>query len=86
MPTISRFPDIKVEIWPLHEFTYLSPTKCRNTTGDERTPLVLKYWKKCDPYSVNFTTFAKVINPYLTNKLSSLNKSHRSKVPQVIFQ
>ncbi|MBI3218567.1 MAG: histidine phosphatase family protein [Bacteroidetes bacterium] len=55
MPTMKRFPATKVETWPLHEFTYLSPAMCRNTTGDERAPLVLEYWEKCDPYFVHGT-------------------------------
>jgi 2,3-bisphosphoglycerate-dependent phosphoglycerate mutase len=55
IPTIKRFLVTKVETWPLHEFTYLSPTMCRNTTIDTRAPLILKYWEKCDPYYVHGT-------------------------------
>ncbi|MCA6381243.1 MAG: histidine phosphatase family protein [Cytophagales bacterium] len=55
MPLVNRFPGIKVETWPLNEFTYLSPATCRNTTAAERTPLVVKYWEKCDPYLVHGT-------------------------------
>jgi len=55
LPLVNRFIGTKVETWPLHEFTYLSPAKCRNTTAAERAPLVVKYWEKCDPYLVHGT-------------------------------
>jgi broad specificity phosphatase PhoE len=48
-PLIKKFPGVKVETWPLHEFTFLSPSLCRNTNSKERLPLVNEYWEKCDP-------------------------------------
>jgi hypothetical protein len=34
-PTIERFPDVPVEVWPIEEFTYLQPlaetARCRQT-------------------------------------------------------
>ncbi len=48
-PAISKFPDVPVEIWPLHEFDYLSPLKCANTTVEDRRAWVDEFWNKCDP-------------------------------------
>ncbi|RYF98861.1 MAG: hypothetical protein EON94_12370 [Caulobacteraceae bacterium] len=33
----------------MHELTYLSPERCRGTTGETRRPLVDDYWRRCDP-------------------------------------
>ena len=48
-PTISRFPDVPVEVWPVQEFTYLSPERCISTTAEQRRPMVEDYWRRCDP-------------------------------------
>ncbi len=49
-PTIRRYPDVPVEIWPeLGEFTYLSPASCKGTTRSQRIPYVKKYWDRMDP-------------------------------------
>ncbi|MFA5340044.1 MAG: histidine phosphatase family protein [Candidatus Omnitrophota bacterium] len=38
------------EEWEVHEFTYLAPGRCKNTSSPERRPMVEEYWKKCDPF------------------------------------
>lgn len=43
MPTVAKFPDVPYEIWPIHEFTYLEPTRCVNTTVAERRRWVEAY-------------------------------------------
>lgn len=48
-PTIGRFPDVPVEVWPVEEFTYLSPSRCANTTAADRRPWVESYWTSADP-------------------------------------
>lgn len=48
-PMLEKFPDVPVEIWPLHEYDFLSPAVCQNTTIDERKPWVKEFWSKCDP-------------------------------------
>mgnify|MGYP002640999067 FL=1 len=48
-PTIERFPSVKVGEWPIHEFTYLSPASCKDTTASQRRPMAEKYWKRNDP-------------------------------------
>ncbi|MFI8376158.1 histidine phosphatase family protein [Pseudomonas helleri] len=48
-PTIQRFPGVPVEVWPVEEFTYLSPSRCANTTAADRKPWVDSYWLSADP-------------------------------------
>src|SRR3569833_2399445 len=42
-PTRTRFPETRSAAWAVHEFTYLSPERCANTTSAERLPLVQQY-------------------------------------------
>ena len=44
--TISRFPGVPVETWPVQEFTYLAPSRCAGMTAAQRGPLVEAYWKR----------------------------------------
>lgn len=48
-PTLRKFPEAQVEVWPVEEFTYLSPESCRNTTAAQRRPWVQAYWRAGDP-------------------------------------
>ena len=48
-PILNRFPDYPVETLPVQEFTYLAISRCRNTSYEERKPLVEEYWARCDP-------------------------------------
>ena len=48
-PTIGRFPGVPVEVWTVEEFTYLSPSRCANTTAADRKPWVEMYWTSADP-------------------------------------
>lgn len=52
-PTRSRFPGSPASIWAVHEFTYLSPERCANTTWAERVPMVGEYWNRADPDHVD---------------------------------
>jgi broad specificity phosphatase PhoE len=78
-PFISQYPLVPVETWPLHEFTYLSPSACKNTTTEDRRPLVKEYWDRCDPDFVHgpgaesFSEFAQRISTNFSN-LKALNK------------
>lgn len=49
-PTSAKFSTIASEIWPIHEFCYLSPVRCANTTWQQRQPWVDDYWKRADPF------------------------------------
>jgi broad specificity phosphatase PhoE len=46
---MKKYPQSPNEMWPLHEFTYLSPEKYNNTSRDDRKPQKEKYWSLCDP-------------------------------------
>ena len=48
-PLLQRFPEVPVEEWPVHEFTFLNPARHRNTTEEDRQPHVLAYWQRRDP-------------------------------------
>lgn len=49
VPTLTRFPNVPQEEWPVHEFTYLNPVRYHGTTGTERRPYALAYWERNDP-------------------------------------
>lgn len=48
-PTVERFPDVPVEVWPIQEFTYLQPSRWNGTLGHERLPSIERYWEQADP-------------------------------------
>jgi len=52
-PTIRRFPNVACLEWPIHEFTYLNPSRCAGTTGEQRRAWVEAYWSKADPRFVD---------------------------------
>lgn len=49
-PLLKRFPDCPVETLPIQEFTYLAISRCRNTTYEQRKPMVEEFWTRCDPF------------------------------------
>jgi broad specificity phosphatase PhoE len=48
-PTVRRFPEALVETWPIHEFTYLEPSRWNGTSRKERLPYIEDYWRSADP-------------------------------------
>lgn len=48
-PTITRFPAVPVEVWPIEEFTYLQPARWNGTASAERRPHVERYWTAANP-------------------------------------
>ena len=48
-PTIERFPDVPVEVWPIEEFTYLQPSRWNGTLSADRAPHLVRYWGEADP-------------------------------------
>jgi broad specificity phosphatase PhoE len=52
-PALERFPGIRHETWPVHEFTYLSPASCTGTTAAQRRDRVAAYWGRNDPEHVD---------------------------------
>lgn len=51
-PARARFPHVPVEVWPVHEFTYLGPHEYAGTTVEARRPAVDEYWHAADPHRV----------------------------------
>ncbi|MFW5490249.1 MAG: histidine phosphatase family protein [Desulfovibrio sp.] len=49
-PTMRRFPNVPVEVWPVQEYTYLDSELYAGTTSEERRPAMEAYWKRCDPH------------------------------------
>ncbi|QVX16687.1 histidine phosphatase family protein [Pseudomonas congelans] len=49
MATVATFSSVPFETWPIHEFTYLEPARCVNTTVAQRREWVDAYWSKSDP-------------------------------------
>lgn len=49
-PLSARFPGVPVEVWPVHEFTYLNPELYRGTTETQRGIFAQDYWQRCDPH------------------------------------
>ena len=49
-PAIRRFPNARVEEWPVHEVQYLDPALCVDTTQEERRGFSDEYWQRCDPH------------------------------------
>ncbi len=47
--TIARFPNVRVEVWAIQEFTYLQPSRWNGTLSSERMPHIERYWAESDP-------------------------------------
>jgi broad specificity phosphatase PhoE len=61
---LAAYPDLAIDIWPIQEFTYLSPEHCAGTTTSERLAWVADYWRKADPWlreSPEVESFADLI-------------------------
>ncbi len=48
-PTLRRFPNAPVEVWPIQEFTYLQPSRWNGTLSVDRMPFIERYWGAADP-------------------------------------
>ena len=48
-PTIARFPDVPVETWDIHEFTYWDRAYWGATTPEDAYEDVAKFWRVSDP-------------------------------------
>lgn len=49
-PFMQKHPGTPVEVWPVHEFTYLDIGRHANTTEAERLQFVEAYWDRNDPH------------------------------------
>ena len=67
-PTRSRFRGIEFGLWPIYEFTYLSPARCAGTSVTQRRPWAQAYWDDADPQRVDgagaesFATFIERVS------------------------
>ena len=52
-PTRGIFPDVPMETWPIHEFTFLSRGHCTDMTAEQRKPWVQAFWNSGDPHFVD---------------------------------
>ena len=48
-PLRQRFPDVPVEEWPIHEFSFLNPALHKGTSEADRESHVVAYWQREDP-------------------------------------
>jgi broad specificity phosphatase PhoE len=48
LPIAERFPHVPFELWPVEEFTYLSPNRFAGTTQAERKPYAENFWRNGD--------------------------------------
>lgn len=49
LATTALYPGAAFETWPIHEFTYLAPARCVDTTLAQRRGWVDAYWERSDP-------------------------------------
>lgn len=47
-PTIARFPEVPVETWPVHEFTFWDPAYW-NASPDDTFEMIERFWRNADP-------------------------------------
>lgn len=52
-PLREKYPDASYDVWPIQEFTYLSPARCTGTTTEQRRAWVDEYWARSDPHWVD---------------------------------
>jgi len=72
-PLIKKVRKAICETWEIHEFTYLSPAKCGNSTAQERRPMVEEYWKRCDPFYCDGEG-AETLNNFINRVKRTLRK------------
>lgn len=49
LATTAIYPNAAFETWSVHEFTYLTPARCVDTTLAQRRGWVEAYWERSDP-------------------------------------
>ena len=47
-PLLQKYPEAKVEYWPVQEFSFLDEVQCANSTPSERAPFVEAYFARND--------------------------------------
>ena len=49
IPLRQRYPEVRIEEWPVYEFNYLEPTRLKGTSEEQQMPHILKFWERNDP-------------------------------------
>jgi broad specificity phosphatase PhoE len=76
-PLRQRFPDVPVEEWPIHEFSYLNPALHKGTSEADREPHVVAYWQREDtayiygPEAESFSLFLERAREAIRRLISS---------------
>lgn len=83
-PVIKKYPHAPCEEWGIHEFTYLSPGKCKNTTRNERLPMVKQYWDSCDP-SYCDGPGAESFGDFINRVKATINKIQERKEQSIVL-
>lgn len=52
-PLRQRYPNVPVEEWPIHEFTFLNPSRHKGTSEEDRQHYVDAYWQLDDPAHID---------------------------------
>lgn len=83
-PTLQKFPDVPVETWPVHEYSYLSHEQSVNTTLKDRRNLSTPYFLKGDPDLV-LGDGGESFNHFLGRVGNSLHRVQESKDEHIII-
>jgi len=75
-PTLNRFPWVRTETWEVHEFTYLSPASCVNTTAADRRARVNEYWDRLDPDYIDGEG-AESFHQFITRAQTAIDRLNR---------
>lgn len=79
-PFIEKHNEVPVEVWGVHEFTYLDPNTYDGTTREERNEAILDYWKnapidwQAGDKAESFTSFVYRVKYFLTQVQSRPEK------------
>ena len=72
-PMMAKFNTVPAVVWPIEEFTYLSPERFSNTSTLERLPFVQDYWHIADPDRVDGAG-AESFNQFMARVFASLRR------------
>lgn len=72
-PTLDKFPNIPVETWPIHEYTYLSHEMYEGTTSKQRRKPSIDYFLKADP-GLNLGKGAESFNQFISRIETALQQ------------
>lgn len=83
-PTLQKFPDVPVETWPVHEYSYLSHEQSENTTIKDRRKLSTPYFLTGDPDLI-LGEGGESFHQFLARVDDSLKRVQESKADKIII-